>query len=788
MSKIFRNIIPYWKSVIIILVLLIIQASCSLSLPQYTSDIIDTGIQNYGVEHILPEKIALDEYEYAQLFMTKDEAETFRNCYKKAGNSYTRTVSEDEQLDKLDRELIVPITMDYSISFLSIENFLAVLSEQIPEGNELLASDAEITYKQIEQLEQILGVGLIVYKEQENNNGETIKVKGIDARPLLVSLRNGTSLPVGEESPTTAKISEEKLLALRENMDEKINTIGYDLLKSQSIAYAIDCNKECGVDVNALQTNYLWISGLKMILVAILLTCASVSVGFFASRVGASIGRDLRGNIFKKVVSFSNKEIEQFSTASLITRSTNDIQQIQMVTTMLLRMALFAPVISIGSIIKVMSTGSQMAWVIVIAVITIAVAVGILITVAMPKFKLMQKLIDNVNLIAREILTGIPVIRAFKREEHEEKRFDKANTDLTKTTLFTNRVMTFMSPIMMFVMYSTSILIVWVASGHIDEGTMQVGEMTAFITYSMHIVMSFLVLTIMSIMLPRAAVAAARIDEVLKTESSIVDCKKPESLSVKHGIVEFSDVYFKYPGADENALEGISFSAKPGETTAFIGSTGSGKTTLVNLIPRLYDVTEGKITIDGCDIRNVPMKSLRDAIGYVPQKGILFSGTIESNIKFADKNISDERMKKSAEIAQASEFIEEKPHKYKNTISQGGTNVSGGQKQRLSIARAIAKNPKIYIFDDSFSALDMKTDAILRDALSNHVKNSTVMIVAQRISTIINANKIIVLDEGKIAGMGTHKELLSSCPAYLEIAKSQLSPKELGIEEASENE
>lgn len=764
MGKIFKNIAPYWKSVIIIILLLIVQASCNLALPEYTSKIIDTGIQNSGIEHILPEKISSDEYNYAQLFMTEQEAESFSACYQSEGEYYTRVENNEEVLTELDEELLVPIMMNYSMSAMTEEDFLKAISGMSASGIALPQS--------VKDIEQALQIDLTYDKITQDEKGNEITLERIDIRPLISVM--------GQQ---------DLLISSRETIEKELEAVGTDLLKSSGIAFAIECNKECGVDVSAIQTNYLWLTGAKMLLVAILLTCASIGVGFFASRVGAKVGRDLRSNVFSKVVSFSNKEIDQFSTASLITRSTNDIQQIQMVITMLLRMALFAPVISIGSIIKVANTGAHMAWVIVVAVATIAVAVFSMIAVAMPKFKLMQKLVDNVNLVAREILTGIPVIRAFKREEHEEKRFDKANTDLTKTTLFTNRVMTFMSPVMMFVMYGTSILIVWVASGHINEGTMQVGEMTAFINYSMHIVMSFLVLTMMSIMLPRAAVAAGRIDEVIKTQSSINEPENPADFTAETGVVSFNNVSFKYPGATENVLENITFSAKPGETTAIIGSTGSGKSTLVNLIPRLYDVTDGNITIDGCDIRNAPMKKLREAIGYVPQKGILFSGTIASNIKYGNKNATDEEMEKAAEVAQAADFIGEKPMGYDSEIAQGGTNVSGGQKQRLSIARAIAKNPKIYIFDDSFSALDMKTDAVLREALSEYVKDSTVIIVAQRISTIINADKIIVLDEGKIAGMGTHKELLNSCEAYLEIAKSQLSPKELGIsQEVTGNE
>ncbi len=548
---------------------------------------------------------------------------------------------------------------------------------------------------------------------------------------------------------------------------------------STGIAYAVEKDKEANIDVNAIQTNYLWTAGFKMLMIALLIAVAEITVGFFASRVGAGIGMNLRRKVFKNVVGYSNNEIDKFSTASLITRTTNDVQQVQNISIMVLRMALYAPIIGIGGVIKVFNTGASMAWVIGLALLLITGIVGVLMAIAMPKFKLVQTLVDRINLVAREILTGIPVIRAFKREEKEEQRFDEANVALTKNMLFTNRVMTFLSPAMMLIMNGISVLIVWVASGFISEGTMQVGEMTAFITYAMQIVMSFLVLTMMSIMLPRAAVAANRIEEVIETESTLNNKENAVDLPECKGVVEFKNVSFKYQNAESNVIENVSFRAEPGKTTAIIGSTGSGKSTLVNLIPRLYDVTEGEITVDGRDIRDITMKSLREKIGYVPQKGILFSGTIESNIRFGNKNATDEEVEKSAQIAQATEFIESKYDKYNSPIAQGGSNVSGGQKQRLSIARAIAKKPQIYIFDDSFSALDMKTDADLRKALKENVKDSTVIIVAQRISTIMNAEQIIVLDEGKIAGMGTHKELLKNCEEYLEIAKSQLSASEL---------
>lgn len=555
-------------------------------------------------------------------------------------------------------------------------------------------------------------------------------------------------------------------------------------------AYAVSCDKAAGIDIDYVQKSYLLFAGLKMLGMALLMGVVTVLVGFFASRVGAGIGMTLREKVFKNVVGFSNAEMDKFSTASLITRSTNDIQQIQMVSVMLLRMVAYAPILGIGGVLKVMQTGAGMGWIIVLAVVVILGYVMILMSAAMPKFKLMQKLVDNINLVSREILTGLSVIRAFGREKKEEERFDEANKDLTRTMLFTNRVMTFMMPGMMMIMNVLTVGIVWFGANKIDGGNMQVGAMTAFITYAMMIVMSFLMLTMMSIMLPRAAVAAERIDEVVRTESSIKNIDKPEKLTSHDGVISFEHVNFKYPGAEEDVLHDIDFVAKPGETTAIIGSTGCGKSTLVNLIPRLYDVTDGKILLDGKDIRNISMSDLREEIGFVPQKGVLFSGTIASNLRFGNDNATNEEIKKAAEIAQATEFIEAKDDKYESSISQGGSNVSGGQKQRLAIARAIAKKPKIFIFDDSFSALDLKTDAALRKALSENVKDSTVIIVAQRISTILHAEQILVLDDGKVVGKGTHEQLLKDCEVYREIAKSQLSAKELGMDESevSDNE
>ena len=553
------------------------------------------------------------------------------------------------------------------------------------------------------------------------------------------------------------------------------------MARQKAVLFVRNEYEALGMDLSGIQTRYLLVSGGKMALLSLLMMAASIGVSFVAARTAAGVSRDLRRKVFGKVVSFSNGEMDRFSTASLITRSTNDIQQVQMVLVMLLRMVLYAPIIGIGGIIRVTRTRTGMSWIIAVAVVVIMGVVLLLMAIAMPRFKMMQKLVDRLNLVSREILTGIPVIRAFGREKHEEERFDAANTSLMRTQLFTNRVMSFMMPVMMLVMNGITVLIVWAGAHGIDMGRLQVGDMMAFITYTMQIVMAFLMLTMISIMLPRAGVAAERIDEVLKTETSIVEKKDVKDAKLDHaeGCLVFDDVAFRYPGADENALEHISFAARPGKTTAIIGSTGCGKSTLVHLIPRFYDVTEGKITIDGVDIRDISLDKLHSLIGFVPQKGVLFSGTIASNIRFGGDWITEEAMKEAADVAQAREFIETKPGGYDSPIAQGGTNVSGGQKQRLSIARAIAKDPKIFLFDDSFSALDYRTDVTLRKALNEKVKNAAVIIVAQRISTILHADQILVLDEGRIVGRGTHEELMESCEAYKEIARSQLSEAEL---------
>ena len=773
MSRIFKNMLPYWKAVIIIIALLFVQAWCDLSLPAYTSDVIDVGIQNNGVEHVVPEKMTADEFDTAQFIMTDKETNTWKDIYEKKDDLYELKDLSNKELNDIDEELTIPLIMNYQMRAMEVDTFKEMIAKQMGQD---VSAFADMS---VEDIGAMMHVDLKSFKqEKEDDDGNKVKVDCVDVRPIFANML------------ASGAMDKDQILSMRDTMEDTIDTMGSSLVKSMGIAYAVAADKDAGVNVDKIQKSYLLSAGLKMVGMALLMGLVTVLVGFFASRIGAGIGMNLRDGVFKRVVGFSNAEMDRFSTASLITRSTNDIQQIQMVSVMLLRMVAYAPILGIGGVLKVMQTGAGMGWIIVLAILVILGYVMVLMSVTMPKFKLMQKLVDNINLVSREILTGLSVIRAFGREKKEEERFDGANKELTKTMLFTNRVMTFMMPGMMMIMNVLTVGIVWVGAHKIDAGTMQVGAMTAFITYAMMIVMSFLMLTMMSIMLPRAAVAAERIDEVIHTESSIQDPKAPEELTVHDGVVRFEHVNFRYPGAEEDVLHDIDFVAEPGKTTAIIGSTGCGKSTLVNLIPRLYDVTGGQITLDGKDIRNITMADLREEIGFVPQKGVLFSGTIASNLRFGKDDASDEQIKKAAEIAQATEFIEAKDDKYDSSIAQGGSNVSGGQKQRLAIARAIAKDPKIFIFDDSFSALDLKTDAALRKALAENVKDSTVIIVAQRISTILHAEQILVLDDGRIVGKGTHEELLKNCSVYQEIAKSQLSASELGLNESevAENE
>lgn len=717
--QIIKNLKPYWKSVLIIVLLLIVQAYCDLALPDYTSKLIDTGIQNYGIDHCSPLQIPEKAYTIIKGFMDEDDVTVWEKYYEQSDDGiYHMTDDGRDHIDEIDQACMEPMMMYYY-------------------PYTMVDSDED------NQLKQMLAA-----------SGMTL-----DELPPEMWSQMGTQM--------------------KQMIDSMRDSMGDDMMMSSAITCTRTCYDSMDYNYKDIQMSYLKRVGVEMILMTLLMVASAILTGLVAARVAAGVGCDLRESIFKRVISFSDAEINRFSTASLITRSTNDVQQIQMVTVMLLRMVLYAPVLAVGGIIKVVESGASMGWVIVVAVAGILVVLGVLMAIALPKFKIMQDLVDRVNLVSREILTGIPVIRAFGREKFEEERFDKANKDLTKTSLFVNRVMTFMMPVLMFIMYAVTILIEWVAAHRIDSGELQVGSMTAFITYTMMIIMSFLMIGMLSVMLPRAGVAADRIKEVIDTESTICDkpdCKKLEAVK---GVVRYEHVSFAYPGADEDVLTDLDFEARPGETTAIIGSTGCGKSSLVQLMPRFYDVTDGKITIDGTDIRDVSIESLRENIGYVPQKGVLFSGTIASNIRFGAEDASDEQMKKAAAIAQATDFIEEKDKQYDSSISQGGTNVSGGQKQRLAIARAVARNAKIYIFDDSFSALDFKTDVAVRKALREDMTDSTVFIVAQRVSTILHADQILVLDEGKIVGKGTHKELMENCPVYEQIARSQLSEKEI---------
>lgn len=768
MGKLFKNLKPYWSSVLLILVLLVVQAFCDLSLPQYTSDIIDTGIQNSGVEHILPEQITAEEFENAQLFMTESEKQKWQNAYD--GEQRKESLS-GKDLDELDSDLLVPVLLNYQMSMMSEDSFREMLAQQQTDPN----AAAQMEQMTVEELGAAMGVELQPFQRtEEDSDGNSSTVTCVDVRPVFAAMQQ------------SGQLNEDTVTQMRSQLEDMLDTMGDSLVQSMGVAYAVQCDKDAGLDIDKIQTSYLWRTGSKMMAMAFAMMAAAICVCYVASRVGAGVGRDLRGKVFSRVMQFSSAEMDQFSTASLITRSTNDIQQVQMVTAIFLRMLLYAPILGIGGVLKVVHTGAGMGWVIVLAVLVILGIVGVLMAIAMPKFQKMQVLVDKVNLVSREILTGLSVIRAFGREKTEEERFDKANRDLTKTNLFVNRVMTFMMPVMMLIMYSLTILIVWVGSHRIDGGSMQVGSMTAFITYAMMIVMSFLMLTMMSVMLPRGSVAAKRIDEVLQTKTSVQETAQPKHLQDSKGVLTFDHVCFRYPHAEENALTDLCFTAKPNQTTAIIGSTGCGKSTLVNLIPRLYDVTAGSITLDGVELRDLLLEELRQQIGFVPQKGVLFSGTIASNLRFGNPDASDAEVQQAAEIAQAMEFIQEKPDRFDSTIAQGGTNVSGGQKQRLTIARAIAKHPKVFVFDDSFSALDLKTDAALRKALGEQVQDSTMIIVAQRISTILHADQILVLEEGKIVGKGTHEELLKNCEVYQQIAKSQLSPSELGLEETPE--
>lgn len=767
MIKLIRNLKPYKMAVLTLLVVLVIQAFGDISIPSYMQKIIDTGIQNKGIEHIMPSKIKGDEYREAQIFMNDGEKALWSSAYKRDGENYALVVKDEKKLNKLDRTLLKPIVLSYQLGHMTVKQFKNTVKEQLSARPETKAMAMRIDDMSISEIANMMKVDIKSFKAKDQSG----KVHAyVDMRPLIQS-----QIASGE-------MDESEINKSRSDMDKTISSVGDKTLRSMGIAYATSVSQEAGVDIDGVQKTYLHHTAFKMMLVTFLMISAAILASYIASKVGAKIGMTLRREVFEKVMSFSSAEMDRFQTSSLITRATNDIQQVQMTTTIMLRMVLYAPILAIWGIVKVVETGAHMSYVIALGVATVVVIVLTLMIIALPKFRIMQELVDALNSVSRSILTGIPVIRAFGRERSAEKRFDKANLALMKTQLFTNRVMTFMPPILMMLMNLLGVAIVWVASHRINAGSMQVGSMTAFLTYSMMIVMSFMILTVMSILIPRAGVAANRIDEVIRSESSVLDSSDAIDINECSGRLEFDNVSFRYEGSNEDALSGISFTANPGETTAIIGSTGSGKSTIVNLIPRFFDVTDGCIRLDGRDIRDISMKSLRDQIGLVPQKGILFSGTIDSNIRFGNETATPEEVREVAEIAQAFEFIEEKEDKFESAIAQGGSNVSGGQKQRLSIARAIAKRPKILVFDDSFSALDMKTDAKLRRMLAKYEKEATKIIVAQRVGTIIDAEQIIVLDEGEIVGKGRHRDLLRTCETYRQIAESQLSKSELEVE------
>ena len=725
MGKLFKFLKPYTAAVAAIICILVVQAYCDLSLPTYTSDIVNVGIQQGGIDETVPDTISKKDLNHLLLLVPSDRQKTVKNAYTESVEKY-----------------------DYNGTVM-----------------ELKASVKE-DEKKMDRLSEILGKPMLMAAGFDSGSDMTQKIEE-QMRTQMSGIPNVDKMDIYD---MLEFMGAEGRNALIGQMDQQMDSMQDSMIAQAAAGYIKDAYTHIGIDTDQIETTYILRTGAKMLALAFLGMAASILVGLLASRVGAGVGRRLRENVFRKVVGFSNAEFDKFSTASLITRSTNDIQQIQLLLVMILRMVLYAPIMAIGGIWKVFHTNVGMSWIIGLAVAVIIVIVGFLFLVVMPKFKLIQNQVDKLNLVSREILTGLSVIRAFGTQKHEEERFDDANKALTKTNLFVNRAMTFMMPLMMFVMNSIAVLIVWVGGHSINDGAMQVGDMMAFIQYTMQIIMAFLMICMISVMLPRAAVSADRVDEVLTSETLIHDPGNPSHIPEEgKGKVVFDHVSFRYPGAEEDVLHDISFTAEPGKTTAFIGSTGCGKSTLVNLIPRFYDVTDGKITIDGKDIRNVSQHELREKLGYVPQKAVLFSGDIASNILYGNPEGSEAEMTEAATIAQATEFIEQKKKKYKSTISQGGSNVSGGQKQRLSIARAIAKHPDVYIFDDSFSALDYKTDATLRAKLKEKTSESTVMIVAQRISTILHADQIIVLDDGQIVGKGTHKELLKTCEAYYQI-------------------
>ena len=770
MIKLFKFLKPYGGAVLAILCVLVVQAYCDLSLPTYTSDIVNVGLQQKGIDEKVPEMLGEEDLDHLLLFVPAEKQETVKEAYvakEAVSENYEGNVLELAEDVKEDKDRVEELSEILGRPMLLCSGF--------DSGSD---SAVEMEKQMKQQMEEQM-------KEQADRQLQEMSASGQAPDGQPEELRERTEAQMPDVSQMTiyeifGMMEESQRDAAIESIEEQLAVMPETMVEQSAAVYIAGAYEKLGVDLDRRETRYILVTGAKMLALAALGMLASILVGLLASRVGARIGQTLRKDVFRKVVGFSNGEFDKFSSASLITRSTNDIQQIQLLTVMILRMVMYAPIMAAGGIFKVFRTNVDMSWIIALAVALIVMVVAVLFIVVMPKFKVVQSMVDRLNLVSREILTGLQVIRAFSTERYEEKRFDGANRDLTKTNLFVNRAMTFMMPMMMLIMNGIAVLIVWIGGHSINDGSMQVGDMMAFIQYTMQIIMSFLMICMISVMLPRAAVSADRVDEILTSSTLIHDPENPKDFAGNGtGEVVFDHVSFRYPGAEEDVLQDLSFTARPGETTAFIGSTGSGKSTLVNLIPRFYDVTDGRITIDGMDIREVSQHDLRDRLGYVPQKGVLFSGDIASNILYGNPDGSEEEMTEAANIAQAEEFIEQKQKRYHSPIAQGGSNVSGGQKQRLSIARAVAKHPDIYIFDDSFSALDYKTDVKLRNALKTKTKDSTVMIVAQRISTILHAEQIIVLDDGKIVGKGTHKELLKNCEEYYQIASSQLSEKEL---------
>ena len=756
MLRVLKNLKKSLGAVIVIVILLCVQAATDLALPDYTSKIVNEGIQAGGIESAVPEIISKEDMDNMLIFTDQDD-EILEN--------YTMISATDEGYETQEKHEEKLIKQYYGNDYEVQANTIYILKDINEEQKETLSGTI---------LDPLMEMTTVTSEETASKIKEQLLQNVPEEQREYI--QNMSLMELIEQMPEEQR---EQVLTEFAKQIEEMN----DSIKEQA---AISSVKQiyinAGINTDDIQNKYILKTGLQMLGIALITMVCAVTIMLLSSRVAAKLGKTLREKVFKKVIRFSNAELNQFSTASLITRSTNDVQQIQQLITLLFRVVVYAPIIGVGGFVKVLtSTDSSMAWIIGVAIVAILFIVGTLFIVAMPKFKKLQDLIDKLNEVSREILTGLPVIRAFNKEKKEEARFDEANKNLMKTNVFVNNAMSMMMPLLMFIMNSIMILIVWVGGHNVDQGIMQVGDMMAFLQYTMQIVMAFLMISMISIMLPRAAVSARRINEVIEAEPSVKDKKETKKFdSNKKGLVEFKNVSFRYPDADTEILEDINFTAEPGKTTAIIGSTGSGKSTVVNLIPRFYDVTGGELCIDGVNVKDVSQHNLRDIIGFVPQKGILFSGTIESNIKYSDETMSDERMVEAAEIAQATEFINEKEKKYQDPIAQGGGNVSGGQKQRLSIARAIAKDPEIFVFDDSFSALDFKTDRALREALATRTKNKTVIIVAQRISTILNADKIIVLEEGKMVGMGTHEELMKNNETYRQIALSQLSEEELG--------